>query len=79
MHACSARTSAFRNSLIDNEPDWINEHPWGLRPNRILSKKRLWWLFSAPYHFIRPLDLKTTYKARQKYHEVSYLARYIAS
>lgn len=38
-----------RASFIDNEPDWIDKHPLGYRPNRKQHHKRaMFWILSIP-------------------------------
>ena len=36
--------TAYKNTFIDNEPDWADYHPLGIRPTRKQSHKRLYGL-----------------------------------
>ena len=39
----------YRWAMIDNEPDWVNNHPLGYRPNRKHIHRRPYaWCFSLP-------------------------------
>merc|ERR1719240_415820 len=42
----------YRWAFIDNEPDWVDKHPLGYRPDRKQSHKRplMAWCFTAPMY-----------------------------
>lgn len=45
-------SACFRNSLVDNEPDYLNHHPWGIRPDVRNSPKRVKLLWALPWYFV---------------------------
>lgn len=58
-HQLRNRSCKYRWTLIDNEPEWIDDHPAGYRPNRHPSHKRAPWTLAFtttryrcddPYH-----------------------------
>jgi len=63
----------YRWTMIDNEPDWIDEHPLGYRPQGLQTwGKRclLGWQFTIPmYRFEDPLATSVTHKNFKKIYE----------
>ncbi|VWU49523.1 conserved protein, unknown function [Hepatocystis sp. ex Piliocolobus tephrosceles] len=61
---------SFKNSLIDNEPDYQDNDPWSFRPNRVPCYARLPFFFEIPkYHVDDPNYEKNSHKNMQKYYE----------
>lgn len=62
----------YRHCFIDNEPDWIDNHPLGYRPNGQATHKRCFmaFLFTIPMYRIEdPLYTSTTFKNFNKIYE----------
>ncbi|EER13590.1 hypothetical protein Pmar_PMAR016169, partial [Perkinsus marinus ATCC 50983] len=65
----------YTNSLIDNEPDYADYNPIGLRPQRVRAIRRLPGLFfSIPrYFFEDPLYTSvSTQNMRKIYNDINY-------
>jgi len=63
----------YRWTMIDNEPDWIDEHPLGYRPQGQQTwghRCFLGWQFTVPmYRFEDPLATSVTHKNFKKIYE----------
>ncbi|CEM35644.1 unnamed protein product [Vitrella brassicaformis CCMP3155] len=61
----------WRASLIDNEPDFQGDHPWGIRPPRQMGYQRCPWFLPFPYQYIMnvPHYERTTHAAMEEYYE----------
>jgi len=66
--------SMHRWCLIDNEPDCCNEHPLGIRPNRVTAPERHFWAFTVPrYHVDDPNFERNSFKSMEKmYRDMGY-------
>merc|ERR1712226_1372263 len=65
----------YKHCMIDNEPDYNNDHPLGYRPNRKLSHKRpFMWCFTVPrYSMEDPLFTSVTHENMKRiYAEIGY-------
>lgn len=74
-HRLRNTVAKYRWCLIDNEPDWVDNHPLGYRPNRKQCHKRpLMWIFTVPrYNIEDPLWTSVTNKNMNRiYEEIGY-------
>lgn len=65
----------FLNSFIDNEPDYLGHHPWGLRPKRSLAYCRYPFTFMNPFrYFVDDPTYKETLHAsvEKRYEKMGY-------
>lgn len=65
----------YRWCMIDNEPDWIDNHPLGYRPNRVQSHRRPYmWVFTVPRYAIEdPLFTSVSHANMNRiYEEIGY-------
>lgn len=65
----------YKSSFIDNEPDYADYHPLGIRPNRKQSHKRLWGLNqNIPMYFEEDPMYTSASHANMKnmYQEIGY-------
>mmetsp|Transcript_25384 Transcript_25384/g.55833 ORF Transcript_25384/g.55833 Transcript_25384/m.55833 type:complete len:204 (-) Transcript_25384:68-679(-) len=63
--------SCYRHSFIDNEPDWVDNHPLGYRVNRVqMHKKVPGWSFGV-YDYVceDPLYTSITFENMTKIYE----------
>ncbi|EPR57524.1 NADH-ubiquinone reductase complex 1 MLRQ subunit [Toxoplasma gondii TgCatPRC2] len=61
----------FQNSIVDNEPDYLGSHPWGVRPKRGLNYGRLPFTFMNPYRYFvdDPQYVNTLHDSMEKHYE----------
>lgn len=74
-HNLRNSVASYRASFIDNEPDWIDKHPLGYRPNRKQGHKRApFWILTIPRYTIQdPLYTSTTHENMNAiYEEIGY-------
>ncbi|CAE8590457.1 unnamed protein product [Polarella glacialis] len=77
-HRLRNMVAKYRWCMIDNEPDWIDNHPLGYRPNRKQCHRRPYmWIFTVPRYSIEdPLYTSVTFENMNRiYEEVGYVKK----
>jgi len=65
----------YKFCMIDNEPDWADQHPLGYRPDRLQTHRRPYmWCFTIPRYTCQdPLYTSTLHGNMEKiYQEIGY-------
>uniref|UniRef100_A0A7S1AZJ2 Uncharacterized protein n=1 Tax=Noctiluca scintillans TaxID=2966 RepID=A0A7S1AZJ2_NOCSC len=74
-HRLRNLSGKYRWAMIDNEPDWVDNHPLGYRPNRKHIHRRPYaWCFSVPRYTIEdPLFTSVSHENMCRiYDEIGY-------